>query len=254
MIDTPKVSGEAGVLSVGRTVLFLITLIVAAAAVGLGIWQLRRHEQRKAANEEARLVRAMPPMVIPGDGRLAPNRRAQVTGRYDESREFLLRGRVVQGVPAVQVVTPLRIPGVDTAILVNRGYVPAPDAAEPGSAQWPEAGTVEVTGMLVPVPNRGDGAPITRGGRETWKSLDLGAMRARLPYPIAPVYLIAQPPDTGVAHTIRGRVYPFRAEPPSLDAGPHLMYAIQWFGIAVAALAFGIVFVLRETSGRRIGV
>ena len=245
-----RIGRQSGVLPVGRTVLFLVTLVAAAAAIGLGVWQLRRHERRKAVNQEARLTRVLPPIVVPGGGHLEPDRRAHLTGEYDEAREFLLRGRVVQGVPAVQVVTPLQIAGMDSAVLVNRGYVPAPDATDPGPVQWSEPGTVNVKGLLVPVPDRGDGSPLLRGARETWKSLDLRAMRGRLPYPVAAVYLIAEPPDTGSAHTIRGRVYPFRAEPPPLDAGPHLMYAIQWFGIAIAALAFGVVFVLRRPGGR----
>jgi cytochrome oxidase assembly protein ShyY1 len=30
-----------------------------------------------------------------------------------------------------------------------------------------------------------------------------------------------------------------------MDGGPHLSYAVQWFGIAAAVIAFGIFFVLR---------
>jgi cytochrome oxidase assembly protein ShyY1 len=76
-------------------------------------------------------------------------------------------------------------------------------------------------------------------------------MRARLPYPVAAVYLVAEPDSSSRAHTIRGRVYPFRAELPPTDNGPHLSYALQWFGIAVAAVAFGIFFILRPQRGGR---
>ena len=102
-----------------------------------------------------------------------------------------------------------------------------------------------------PLRSRGDGDPISHRGRESWHGLDLEAMRARLPYPVAPVYLVAQA-DTGDAHTIRGKVYPFRAELPPMDEGPHLMYAVQWFGIAAAVLAFGVVFILRGGTGKTI--
>jgi surfeit locus 1 family protein len=158
----------------------------------------------------------------------------------------VLRNHLIRGVPAVQIVTPLRIPGQDSAVLVNRGYVPAADAVDPGPANWAEPGTRTFHGTLLPVPDRGDGNPITRRGRETWKSLDLRAIRARLPYPVRGVYLVAQPvPSEGAAHTINGTVYPFRAELPPMDEGPHLMYAIQWFGIGAAVLAFGALFILR---------
>lgn len=231
-----------------RTVLFGITLLVASAATGLGLWQLRRLETRKALNEAARAARALPPVSLDeGGAPAAPNRRVRVRGTYDEAHEFVLRGRVVQGVPAVQIVTPLRLASGDTAILVNRGYVPAPDATNPGAESWSEPGLVEVHGVLLPVPDRGDGAPIADQGRETWQSLDLTAMRGRLPYPVAPVYLVALADSGRVDHTVRGRGYPIRAEPPALSNGPHLSYAIQWFGIALAVLAFGVFFILRPS-------
>jgi surfeit locus 1 family protein len=123
---------------VRRSVLFSICLLIAAACVGLGGWQLRRRSSRRATNREAVAERALPLLVSgdSGSAELRANRRARISGELDEGREFLLRGRVVQGVPAIQVVTPLRRSGTDTAVLVNRGYVPAPDAVDPGRATW----------------------------------------------------------------------------------------------------------------------
>lgn len=231
-----------------RIVLFCLLLLVGGACLGLGIWQLRRRSARRAANHALLAGRALP-LLVGGEGRvplLQANRRARLAGELDEGHEFLLRGRVIQGVPAIVVVTPLRLAGSDTAVLVNRGYVPAPDAADPGMATWAEPGRLEFTGVLLPVPDQDDGVPLEHGGRETWQRLDLSAMRARLPFPLAPLYLVAEPdPAEGNAHTIRGKVYPFRTEPPPLSEGPHLMYAVQWFGIAAAAVAFGLLFVLR---------
>jgi surfeit locus 1 family protein len=239
---------------VRRSVLFGLSLLIALACLGLGTWQLRRLAARRAANRAALLERTLPSLAIEAGFRsLRANRRARVTGRLDEAQEFLLRGRVVQGVPAILVVTPLRLTGGDTAILVNRGYVPAPDAVDPGAVSWSEAGEQRFHGVLLPIPDRGDGTPVRHKDRETWKALDLSAMRERLPYPIAPLYLVAEP-DSGVgdAHTTRGRSYPFRAEPPPLDEGPHLMYAVQWFGIAAAVVAFAIIFVWRGGPPRRV--
>jgi len=235
-----------------RTVLFLITLVVGATATGLGVWQLRRLGTRRAANRVAMTARALPPLGLNRDWPPLAQRRAVVSGRFDEAQEFVLRGRVVQGVPAVQVVTPMRLPDRDTAVLVNRGYVPAPDATDPGNATWSEPGEVTMQGVLLPVPDRGDGDPITYDGRETWKALDLTAIRKRVPYPVSSVYLVAEPDSGSDTHTVRGTIYPIRAQPPELTEGPHLSYAIQWFGIALASLAFGLFFVLRRTPERSV--
>lgn len=235
-----------------RIVLFGFTLLVGAACIGLGIWQLRRLSARRAANRGALTSRNLPELLVQGPAlNLSSNRRARIRGRLDEGRELLLRGRAVQGVPAVVVVTPLRIEGNDTAVLINRGYVPAADAVDPGPVNWSESDRQEFHGVVLPVPDRGDGAPLEHAGRQTWKTLDLTAMRGQLPYPVAPYYVVAEPdPAQGEAHTIRGLVYPFRAEPPPLSEGPHLMYAVQWFGIAAAVVAFGVIFVWRGVSYR----
>jgi surfeit locus 1 family protein len=239
-----------------RIVLFGVTLVIGAACVGLGIWQLGRLQERREANAGAEAGRGLPPVDYAAVGAvgLAPERRAAIRGTYDHTNELILRNRVVRGVPAVLVITPLRL-GSDAAILVNRGYVPAPDATNPGATPFAEPGEVTVTGLVLPVPNRGDGGPLTHsGGRETWKALDLDAMRARLPYPILDLYLIAGVDSGDRSHTAEGGAYPIRAEPPPLGDGPHLMYAVQWFGIATAVVAFGVVFVLRRRPTSRVDV
>lgn len=235
-----------------RTVLISVLLLVATACLGLGFWQLQRLGDRRSANALAVAGRALPPLdATVGRPTLLPNRRAVLTGDWDSGREFVLRNRLIRGVPAVLVVTPLRMPGYDSAVLINRGYVPAADAVDPGEATWAEPSPGVFRGVLLETPNRGDGAPLIRRGRETWRGLDLAAMRARLPYPLSSLYLVAEADSTaGSAHTVGGKVYPFRAEPPPMDDGPHLMYAVQWFGIAAAVVAFGVLFVLRRATGR----
>ncbi len=236
----------------GRTVLLGLLLIIAVLCGRLGIWQLDRFEQRRTANREAEAARAMPPLVVDSGVGLESYRRIRIRGTLDEAREFMLRNRLVRGVPAVVIVTPLRAPGRDSAILVNRGYVPATDATNPSASGWTEPGERVVTGVAFPVPERGDGAPFTnpRTGRETWAAMDLDAMRQRLPYPVSGLYLLAEADPGSPAHTADGGVYPIRAERPLLGDGPHLAYAVQWFGIGAAALAFGVVFVLRKPRSR----
>jgi surfeit locus 1 family protein len=230
-----------------RLVLLSLTVLIGLGCFALGVWQVGRLTARRAANARAQAARLLPPLMwdSAAPSPLLPYRRAILTGELDPEHEFVLRNHLLRGVPAVQIVTPLRILGTDSAVLVNRGYVPAPDAVEPGPADWAEPGPRIFRGTLVPVPQRGDATPLVRDGRETWKSLDLDAVRARLPYPVVAVYLVAQPDSGETDHTIRGTVYPFRAELPPMDEGPHLMYAVQWFGIGAAVLAFGALFVVK---------
>jgi surfeit locus 1 family protein len=59
-----------------------------------------------------------------------------------------------------------------------------------------------------------------------------------MPYEVAPVY-IRQAPDSALPR------FPRRLEPPAIDDGPHLSYAIQWFAFAAMAMVFGVVLLKR---------
>lgn len=209
----------------------VFSLLVGALCVRLGLWQVDRLAGRRASNAAALQQRALPPV----DARALPNptadRRVIATGTYDFDQEVVLRGRGRNGVPGVEVVTPLRLSGTDTAILVLRGYVPSADAATYNTDIHREPDTATVAGIAMPIPiDPAGAAPDERNGAITWHRLDLGTLRARLPYPLAEVYIIADSPAT-VSPA------PGRISPPSLDDGPHLNYAIQWF--AFASIAFG---------------
>lgn len=230
-----------------RLVLFLICVLVAGVCLRLAWWQYGRLTQRRAANAVALAARAEPPRALDDPSIVAAaayaGRRVTVTGVYDHARELVLRGRGYREVPGVEVVTPLRVAGHDTAVLVNRGFVPSADAGTVNLSALDEPGRVTVQGIAFPIRETGDsGRPVPIGGRETWARLDLAGLRARLPYPVAPV-VIWQSPDSALPGM------PRRLEPPALDDGPHLSYTIQWVAFAVIFLGGGIVVALRKDSG-----
>jgi len=227
-----------------RGLWFALTLLVGSACVGLGFWQLDRLAQRRAANAVAIAGRERPLLDLgtpTQEGRA--QRRVMARGVFDHAEEIILRGHLLTGAPGVHVVTPLRLTGSDSAVLINRGFVPAADGAAPEAPVPEEPGAVAIEGIALPVPITEDGGrPAERAGRTSWRRLDLEAVRARLPYPVLDVYVLATP-DTA------RRGWPRRVAPRPLDEGPHLSYALQWFGIASAVLAFGIFFVLGVGRG-----
>ena len=216
-------------------------LVFAAVAVRLGLWQVHRLAERRAANAAAGAARAAPELDLAvRAGAATAQRRVRATGAYDRAHEQVLRGRALQGVPGVSLVTPLRVPELgDTAVLVERGFVPAPDAVTlpPDSGAFDEPGTHTVHGVALPITGGDDGGePLAHAGFTTWRRLDLPALRARLPYPIVDVYIL-QTPDSALPRM------PRRREPPALDdEGPHQSYAIQWFAFATMAVVFAGIF------------
>jgi surfeit locus 1 family protein len=218
-----------------RSRLLLVTafLIVAAVCARLGVWQLDRLHERRASNAVASAARSGPVVLLTGsynDSNLV-NRRVRVRGRYDHAHDIVLRGQVYRGVPGVEIVSPLVLADeANTAVLVNRGFVPAPDAVTVDPTTLSAPGNQEVEGIALPVDTAG-GVPLRRGALTTWARLDRNALESQLPYEVYPFY-IRQAPDSSATP------FPRRLDPPALNDGPHLNYAIQWFAFAAMALVF----------------
>jgi surfeit locus 1 family protein len=219
-------------------------LIFAAICARLGVWQAQRLRERRAANAVALAARSAPVLSL---GSSSPDtdpagRRVRARGRYDHAHDIVLRGREYGGVPGVEIVSPLLLDDSAGAVLVNRGFVPTPDAVTVYPDSLREPGEHWVEGIALPI-RSGGGALLQRRDQASWARLDLAAVRERLPYPIDAFY-IQQLPDTALPR------FPRRLDPPVLDDGPHLSYAIQWFAFAIIALVFaGIVLRKNSVSG-----
>ena len=201
---------------------------VAIGCVRLGVWQLDRLAQRRARNAVVRARLALPPLVV---GRAtspdsARQRRLIARGVYDFSRERVWPGRSFDGTPGVALVTPLRLAD-GAAVLVDRGWVPSPDAYHVNQALYREPDTIAVEGLGFLAPRgRGDVKPT--------------ALRDSVPYALLPLVL----QQTGTA---AGPGLPRRWPAPTLDDGPHLSYAIQWFSFALI-IVLGTGALLRKTT------
>lgn len=238
-----------------RSYLFFgITLVLAAVFVRLGVWQLARLSERRALNRATLAARTLPPVALDhraGSAEPAPatleNRRITVTGRYDHDADLVLRGQSEQGVAGVRIVTPLRPLEGDTAVLVQRGFVPSPDATTVDPAPLREEGVVAVAGIALTLPDSGvRGEPRELNGRVTWRRVELTALRQRLAYPVAPI-LVLQTPDSALP------ALPRRDDPPALDDGAHLSYALQWFAFAITAVTVGGIIGFRRRGERTEG-
>jgi surfeit locus 1 family protein len=212
-----------------RSVLFVIIALAAAAVfVRLGFWQLDRLGQRRGRNQILADRIAAPP--APWSETTAVRfRRVRVSGVADYEREIVLVGRSRRASPGVNLVTPVRLPGSDTAVLVNRGWVYSPDGTRIDHARWREGDTLTVEGYVEAFTEPGPGD--LPANQRVARRLSYSAVTARFPYAIAPAYLIAV--DT--ATTIRPDT-PIRSAVPAPDDGPHLGYALQWFAFAVIAV------------------
>lgn len=226
----------------------LVVLVLAAVFTRLGLWQLDRLEERRAGNALAQERLETDP--IPLDDLLAGDpidlnalqyRTVVVDGEFDPTEEVLIRSQVELGQAGFHVITPL-VTGETEAVLVNRGWVPLTMDAPPVAAE-PPGGSVSIEGWVHLTQTRPPlGSEEPQGDLDVLNRVDIGRISEQVPYELASVYVV----DVGE----RSDELPIPvAQPDFTDEGPHLAYAIQWFGFALVGVV-GFYFLLRRKGGQ----
>jgi surfeit locus 1 family protein len=222
--------------------LSFIAVGFAALCISLGFWQLRRLAERKRQNTFLLSRRVAPPVdldQLPPDTTLAHFRRVHVAGAPDYSHEIILTLRGRDGSPGVNILTPLRRLNNDTAVLLNRGWVYAPDGITVDTKKWREADTIRGEGFVEVFPTKGPFDAPNPARPRSFRRLDRQALVKIFPYPIANYYVVMT--DSSSRPDV-----PPRVEPAPLDEGPHRSYAIQWFSFATISI-IGLVIFLRRS-------
>lgn len=224
-----------------RSIVFCALAVLATILfVRLGFWQLARLHEKLQRNAAIAVQQRQPPVQfasMPRDTAAAHYRRATVTGVFDYANELVLSSRTHQGSPGVELITPIRLAGSDTAVLVDRGWVYSPDGVSVDRSRWRERDSATVTAY---VQQYAPDAGTTGAARDprVVRRISRREVSSRIPYPLAPYYLV-QTGDTASAH-------PVRREMPTLDDGPHRSYAIQWFFFAAIALGGALAVFWKE--------
>ena len=221
-------------MSVSRLLhpVWLLTHLLVVSAVlvmvGLGVWQLRRLDDRQAENHliEERMAQPVGPLlevVDLADPEASAHMTVSASGTFDPGREVYVANRTRDGRPGVNVVTLLELDS--GAVVVDRGFLPR-RAYLGGEERYWAAPDAEVV-----VSGRVRTTRDSRGGiGDEVDVIDLAGLSERWGVPLLPVYMEA---TSGAAVAD----YPLGPQPPDLTDGPHLGYAVQWFVFALIALA-----------------
>lgn len=220
----------------------LAMLLVLPLFVSLGLWQFNKARAKAALQAEldqrsqGGVVQLAPPFA---DAELLRFRHVAVRGRFEPERQIFLDNRIHREQAGYHVLTPLRIDGSETRVLVNRGWIPA----EANHRQVPTVATpttpIELEGIVVLPPRRVFRlAPEAPGWHALWQNLDLEAYGAAAGF--APLPLVIQLDAASPAG--------FAREWPRPDERmeKHLSYALQWAGFAIALVGFWLVASLRR--------
>jgi surfeit locus 1 family protein len=225
-----------------KWILSILAISFAALSISLGFWQLRRLAARRAANAilvSRRAAAETPLDSLPADTGAAHFRRVRIRGAYDYANEIVLTLRGREGSPGVNIITPLRRAGTDTAVLVNRGWVYSPDGVTVDLNKWREGDSVDANGFVETFPTVGAFDPVNATRPRAMRRLHRSDLLKLFPYQIANYYVVLT--DSSASPNA-----PPRVEPAPLDEGPHRNYAIQWFSFAAISI-IGLVIFLRRT-------
>jgi cytochrome oxidase assembly protein ShyY1 len=215
----------------------------------LAPWQLGKNTKTSRENNQIQqsLTTAPVPLktLLPQQDSSAPDaqwRRVTATGHYLPDKQLLVRLRVADGNPALEVLVPFAVDGGPN-VLVDRGYVRPEQGSRLPPIPPPPHETVTITARL-----RDSERPvldkqsfISDGVRQVY-SINVDQIATLTGVPLAGSYLQlvdGQPGGLGVIGI------------PHLDAGPFLSYGIQWITFGVVAPILLGYFVYAEIRARR---
>jgi surfeit locus 1 family protein len=220
----------------------LAALAALIVLVSLGTWQVERLRWKEALIAERTAQLAAPAALLPAqaDWPAWSFRRVEALGTFRHDLEQLFGASTYDGQLGHHVLTPLlRADG--SALLVDRGWVPADQAHPAARRDGQVEGPITITGIAR---YRGDDTanwftPANQPEQAMWFSYDLPTLEQGLDLALLPVVVEADD----------------RPNPGGLPIGGltrialtnnHLQYAITWYGLALTLVAVYVSFSLRR--------
>jgi surfeit locus 1 family protein len=234
-----------------RLVPALLILIVMAVTIRLGFWQRDRAHQKEALQAQITQYENATPQTV-GAAPLALKdvefHRLRATGTFLPERVVYLDNRPYNDQPGFYVVMPLKLEG-GGVVLVNRGWLPRSiDNRETIAPYDTPSGTVTVEGIARADASRAYelGAGGSAAHQKIRQNLGVASYAAETGLPLQP-FVIQQ---TAFVPAFKdGLVRDWPA--PATDVERNYGYMLQWWGMAAAALGFGLYAARRAAAKER---
>ena len=247
-------AGHAGVTRRRNVVAgWLLAVVAIAGFTRLGFWQLDRMHQKQAMLDAVHHVveaREPRPLAVAADpARSGGYDWAAGSGHFADAPAVILDNQGRDERPGVRVYRAF-VPEAGAPLLVELGWKPLPGDRTMPTVPRPDAR--RVAGLLLPPPSPGlaRGTPVPQAdGSLLVVALDLATLREALGLGTLAPRVLKPDPDVGLPGA-DGYVRDLEILPNTLPPDRHLGYAVQWFGLAVAALVIALVLTFRKPSRR----
>ncbi len=237
-------------LTFGRLVFrihWLVVLCILFAIGGLirlGIWQFGRAQEKIAQQESfqesgqllATKLSEVPTAGIEFDLLQHQNRRVVLQGEYLNEQSIFLVYQTFESQVGWEIITPVRLEGLDLIALVSRGWNGTSSYEELAAKLPAITGTVELEGQIF-VPTASNAARTNANPEIRWplalRYLNTDELAPLFDAPLFPYVIRLAEDQNGVLV----RHWPTIM----VDTGRNFSYALQWFAMAIAVVLVSMI-------------
>lgn len=224
-------------------VLTVLAVLLLGVLLALGVWQVQRMQWKEGLMDGAEAAAGQPPVPL-AEALKVENpefRRVLLTCRGLAAASFVELQSIENGDAGVRLVSACRPEGVEATLLVDRGFVSAEISARP-SVKAADTMPVVITGVLRRAPAPSALTPPPAEGRFYGRDAEAMARALKVVGPVSPFTVFATTSTNPDWQALKP------SAPPAAFTNNHLGYALTWFGLAAALIAFYGVLLRRRMT------
>lgn len=223
---------------------FVLGLVCLAVFIGLGRWQLQREAYKRALQNQADSALHALPREVAHIAALdtLEGMPVRLVGTWQIDKTFFLDNRVHSKLPGYHVITPLKL-STGEYVLVNRGWIQGDPDRKILPAVRTNLNVLPVIGVVHPPYEKGFSLGDSLREERIWQRVNVDRARAWVGSKHVAPWLVF---EQGGEQDGLVRV------DPEMDFGAdvHRAYAMQWFGLALAAFCYLVYGVRRSWMPR----
>ena len=223
-------------------VLTLLAVVLLGALLALGVWQVQRMQWKEGLIDGAEAAAGLPPVAL-AEALKAENpefRRVILTCRGLSAAPYVELQSIENSDAGVRLISACAVEGGPT-LLVDRGFVAAEVSARP-PVNAADTMPVVITGVLRRSPPPSALTPPPAGAHFYGRDAEAMARALKVEGRVSPFTVFATTSTNPDWQALKP------SAPPAAFTNNHLGYALTWFGLAAALIAFYAVLLRRRMT------